>query len=478
MRKRWASLFFVLIICFLAACQPAQNSIVQQTAAQDTNAVILEVVGVNATKTFTLADLQQMTPLEGYAGLKSSTGQIFPPELYKGVSLLDLIDQVGGWDSTLGVVIEAKDGYSITYSYDQIVNGNFITYDVSTGDEINVAGPKKVIVAYDKNGQTLDPNGEGPLRLFVIGDNKPIVDGHWSIKWVTRITIKPIEENWSLHLEGAISDDVDRATFESGASPDCHLTSWTDADGNEWSGIPLYYLVGRMDDEIKHDGPAYNDELAKVNSYTVEVVASDGFSVTFDAFRVMRNDNMIVANLMNGDPLPEDSFPLKLVGSDVTTHESVTAIASIIMHMEGSEASTESTPEATEAVSQNEAPAQAVEGDFVITGKVENPSGFAFEDLNAMEQATVTVEDPHSKTMVDYTGVSLNALLDLAGLKPDATKIVITSSDGFTAEVNLADFRSCPNVVLGITDDNGLVTIFPELPASNWAKFVVSIDVQ
>ena len=41
---------------------------------------------------------------------------------------------------------------------------------------------------------------------------------------------------------------MDKATFESGAAPGCHGTTWTDAQGHVWTGIPLWYLVGNVDD--------------------------------------------------------------------------------------------------------------------------------------------------------------------------------------------------------------------------------------
>ena len=135
-------------------------------------------------------------------------------------------------------------------------------------------------------------------------------------------------------MEGALKVDVDRATFESGASPDCHMATWTDDKAQEWVGIPLWTLAGFVDDEVKHDGPAYNDALADAG-YTIDVVAADGYTVSLDSTRVTRNDNIIVALTVNGTPLPDDYFPLRLVGSELQKNEMIGMINSIIVHVPG-----------------------------------------------------------------------------------------------------------------------------------------------
>jgi hypothetical protein len=151
------------------------------------------------------------------------------------------------------------------------------------------------------------------------------------VKWVDKVTVKPLTQEWTLHLEGKLIEEMDRGTFESGSAPGCHGQSFTDTKAQVWSGVPLWLLVGRVDDDIKHDGPAFNDAMA-ASGYTVEVISSDGTSVTFDSKRVARNDNIIVANSVNGNPLNDADFPLRLVGSDLKENEGLGKIVSIIIH--------------------------------------------------------------------------------------------------------------------------------------------------
>jgi DMSO/TMAO reductase YedYZ molybdopterin-dependent catalytic subunit len=478
MKRNICIVFLIILMGLMSSCQAAPVEVAQTEsvpAESEAASVVLEIVGPTSTKTFTMEELQQLTSMTSFAGMKSSTGAITPPNEFTGVPILDLVQQVGGLTEDLGVAVEAKDGYSITFSYDQIVNGNFIFYDVGSGDEIPLHGPNTVMIVYEMNGEPVDPNGEGPLRLVIAGDEKPITDGHWSVKWVTRLIVKTVTENWELHLEGAINELMDRATFESGASPDCHLITWTDDDGNEWSGIPLYYLVGRVDDEIKHNGPAYNDELGKTNAYTVDIVAEDGYTVTLDAFRVMRNDNIIVAHLVNGDPLDEGDFPLRLVGSDLAGNEQIGMIQKIILNF--NESAVTDDPAATQETAVVELP--VIDVTLAITGKVTSPLTLTGADLAAIQRTTLSTQPPGEDEPVDFVGIPLNTLLDTAGLQTDATKVIFTASDGYSAEVTLAELRDCPDCLIAFDEGEGyLMDVLPGFAGNTWVKYLIQIDIQ
>ncbi|MBK9207082.1 MAG: hypothetical protein IPL71_01720 [Anaerolineales bacterium] len=110
--------------------------VVATEAPTEVAAPILEIVGLDETKFLTMDDLKAMPATEGYAGLKSSTGKITPPVMFKGVALKDLAEFIGGMDETTGFNVVAEDGYSITYSFDQLQNGSFIAYDPATGEEL------------------------------------------------------------------------------------------------------------------------------------------------------------------------------------------------------------------------------------------------------------------------------------------------------------------------------------------------------
>ncbi len=438
---------------------------------------VLEVVGLSETKTLTMEELMALPVTEGYAGIKSSTGKITPPISMKGVALKDLAEFIGGMDETAGFNVVAEDGYSITFSYDQLANGSFIAYDPATGAELKNPVELIAILAYEANGKPFDAKQDGALRLAIISPElNQVTDGHWSVKWVNKLEVKSLGDEWVLHAQGAITRDVDRASIESCGAPQCHGTSWIDDKNQEWAGVPLYYLVGKVDDEIEHEGPAFNRTLVEAG-YSIDVIAADGFTVTFDASRVQYNKNIIVAYKVNENQLPEEYFPLRLVGDDLSKKEMVGTIAQIKVGLEPLPATevAATEPAATDAPTASEAD---VTGSLIIVGAVDKPLGFTEADLRALEVLKLTTEHP-KKGKQDYEGVSLNALLDMAGIKDGATTLVFTASDGYVSEVALGDVRACANSLLAFTDTAEHFNLaMPDLPSSAWAKDVVKIEVK
>jgi DMSO/TMAO reductase YedYZ molybdopterin-dependent catalytic subunit len=436
---------------------------------------VLELVGSDGTsKSLTMDEIKALPVTEGQAGIKSSTGQITLPAAFKGVALKDIAATLGNFDDTMGVNLVANDGYAITFSYDQVISGTFTEYDPGTGDELKSPLPVTAILAYEMDGKPLDQQTDGNLRLVIVSnDPKQVADGHWSVKWVVKMEVKSVSESWNLHLEGAISELMDRGTFESGASPNCHGVTWTDDKAQEWVGIPLWLLVGRVDDEIKHEGPAFNDALADAG-YTVDVVSSDGYTASFESARIKRNDNIIVAYLVNGNPLPEKYYPLRLVGSDLQKSEMVGMIEKIVVHVPAAPAAT-----ATEVIAPTATLTPTGGGaNLILTGLVENELTLTEADLRALGVVKITAEHP-KKGPQDYEGVRLSTLLDMAKVKPEATKLVLTASDGFTAEVFLTEVQANPDCLVAFTDTPGVFSmVMPGLPSNTWIKGVVKIEVK
>lgn len=480
--KKLGITLFSLIVLFalaLSACgAPAAAPAVEEAAPaveEEAPAAepILEVVGTDQTLSFSMAELQALPATEGQAGMISSTGAITPPIVHKGISLKDLVELLGGMDKSMGLYVEAVDGYGITFSYDQVMSGDFITYDPVTGIEISVEGPLTAILAYERDGKAMDPVQDGQLRVVAVGpeaDN--LIDGHWAVKWVNYLELKSVAANWFLHLEGVLTEEMDRATFESGSSPHCHLKSWTDENGDEWMGIPLWYLVGRVDDEVRHEGRAFDEDLAEAG-YVITVTAADGYSVELASQDASFNDEWIVAAQVNGEPLSDKNYPLRLVGEGLSTGQMVGAIESIVLDLEArpeAAAAPETPPPAADAVPND------VTGDLVIIGSVAVPAGLCLEDVAALEQTTVNAQHPKKDTAADYSGVLLSTLF--AGAQPfeDAEIMRITADDGYQVEVPAADVLACEDCLLTLTDDSGLMTVMPGFESSSWVKGVVSLE--
>ena len=479
MIKRLLWILVITMMIFSAACQAAP--VASPTALPPTATPepppptetpepalpVLTLTAVDGTaRSFTLDELKALPATEGQAGIKSSTGSITLPTLYKGVALKDLVAELGGMDDTMGLSVAAKDGYAITYSYDQVTNGTFIAYDPATGDELKEPPALTAIIAYERDGAPLNADEEGTLRLSVVSaEPNQVTDGHWAVKWVTAVDVKSVGENWVLHLEGAQNVDVDRSTFESGASPNCHMATWTDDKAQEWVGIPLWALVGFVDDEIKHEGPAFNDALADAG-YSVEIIASDGYTVTMESARVKRNDNIIVAITANGNPLPEKYYPLRLVGSDLAKDEMTGAITTIKVGL-------------PPLAGAGEAPAgPALEPELVVFGNTQQTLELMEDQLREMEVVKISATHPKKGTTADYEGVLINTLLEEAGVLEGSTAINIVASDGFAAEVPLEDVLNCAECLLAFTDSPGTFnTVMPDMEGGTWVKDVVRIEV-
>jgi len=118
---------------------------------------------------------------------------------------------------------------------------------------------------------------------------------------------------------------MSRSIFEAGAAPGCHGIKWVDNKGHLWSGIPLWYLVGYVDDKTTM---GYNDGLAD-KGYDIYLMSTDGSTVRFASAEVKRNNNLIIADLTDGKPLSTTLWPLVLVGNAVDQGHQINMITGI-----------------------------------------------------------------------------------------------------------------------------------------------------
>jgi DMSO/TMAO reductase YedYZ molybdopterin-dependent catalytic subunit len=441
---------------------------------------VLEIVGPSGAKSLSLEDLKKLTVIEGEAGFKSSTGKITPPVPHRGVSLLALAELLGPLDPGMGVNAVAKDGYAITFSYDQLTKGTFTAYDPATGEELKSPGSLTAMLAFERDGQPLPEDTDGTLRVVITSPKRDqVTDGHWSVKWVTKLEVKPLVADWTLAVNGGIQATIDRATFESCVG--CHKATWTDDKAQVWTGVPLWLLMGYADDEVKHQGPAFNEALAKAG-YKVEVVAKDGYKASLDSAPLARQNDVLVASLVNDNPLPEQYFPLRLVGAPLQKNEMVGAISEIDLKIPGASAAVSTTqptqtPEPTVApTAVTSAPSAA--GDLVLVGAVEKPLSLKEADLRGMEVAKITAEHPKSG-MAEYEGMRLSALLALAKPAASAARVVFTAADGYSVEAALADVLGCADCMVAFTDTPGTFNLaMPGQPSSLWVKNLNKIELK
>ncbi len=244
---------------------------------------------------------------------------------WEGVSLWDLAGVVDDFETTSHYTFNdtrATMGYTIRVSAGNGFNATFASADVAHNDGY--------FLAHKMNGVALTGSA-APLRL--VGPST--TSGSQRIGNVVKISLEGLPDqypagDWQLTLNGKIIDVIPQGEFEYWALH--HPATYTDTNGNVYTGIPLWRLMGWVDDQIPHGSNGFNDAAATAG-YTVIVKAGDGYAKEFTSQSIGKNDNFIIANTMNGTSLPTDGskppYPLRLVGSGATGGNSVGNIVEI-----------------------------------------------------------------------------------------------------------------------------------------------------
>ena len=319
--SRFVPVLVMVVVPILVACANTPST---KTTAAQASGPALTIVKNDKTTTYTLDQVKSAPATEGWGGLMTSAGSISGVFTQKGLSLVDLLATVGGVGEGEAVRIQAKDGYAMTVSAKQLLEGDFTTFDCSSGKEVP-HDKLTVIVSYEEDGKPIDPR-IGPLRIAILGGKTQVTEGHWWIKWVNKIEVVSVFKPWSLKLEGVVNADVDSASFQSCSAPKCHGITWQDKSGRKWEGVALWRLVGKVDDAITNRGDVFEDALAD-KGYTVRLTSADGSTEEFTSAQLKRNNDCVIAYQIDGLPLAENYWPLRLVGPNL---DSTTQIGQLL----------------------------------------------------------------------------------------------------------------------------------------------------
>lgn len=409
----------------------------------------IQIVGKEGDNiTLTEDDFEEVEETRMVGGLMTSAGSIRGPYNYTGVKLDNILSQVGGMNEENSLRVTASDGYSMVFTWEEL-NGNFTTFNPATGDEVSHEAELIPVLAYEEDGELLE-EGDGPIRLVILGEEGLITEGHFWIKRVTEIEVISAVKEYTLSLEGKLSEEIDRGTFESGANcpattPD-HKGVYQDEDGKIWTGIPLWLLVGRIDDQVHHEAGAYNRELADVNAYTVNVIAGDGYTVSLNSSFVKLNENILIANELDGAPLPEPYWPLRLVGSDLSKGQMVRNVVKIQLEFN------ESVPEPEPVVG---------EWNLTLDGAIKEVI-----DSHSFVQGTTCEEAEHESVWIDpdgqeWTGIPAWLLVGRVddennhgpeafnrNLAEEGYQVEFIASDGYSVKLNSTTIALNDNIIV------------------------------
>ncbi|MFY9815048.1 MAG: hypothetical protein WBQ62_08225 [Dehalococcoidales bacterium] len=213
MKNKVAWLVFSLLIVsamLLASCGSSGNSSTTSSGSSSTtsattapDASTLTVTYGSVTRTYSMADMQTFVAQMGYGGSRNQDGSIntTPYYFYQGVALADIIKgpknspgvEPDGLTAGQSVQITGADGYSVTFTYDQVMNGNFPTYSLSgspTTPAATTATVPMIALLYWINGNDLDA-ATGPFEMGIIYGQTLLTDANYWVKMVYKIDVIP-----------------------------------------------------------------------------------------------------------------------------------------------------------------------------------------------------------------------------------------------------------------------------------------------
>lgn len=286
---------------------PLQPEVVSSNQASFPDGTVLTVVRGDHSTAYAMEDVEALETLRGQGTFTTSTNADFTAS-YVGVPMTTLIGNVSE-DATIRVT--AADGYSMNYPATTFL-------DMSEGTWI---------LAYKQDEEYM-PFDPGYFRIVMIGDENPHFPSALSAKMVALIEILGVYEDYSLDLSGTVNRSFSRAELEEGVGCPCHVATvsvTSKGETSEYTGIPLWRLIAFADDNVFPDADLglhyndsdFNDTLAD-SSYSIDLVASDGYTQTVTSDLIARDDRFIVALKQDGVFLdPDRDGYLKFVYDDV-----------------------------------------------------------------------------------------------------------------------------------------------------------------
>lgn len=242
MKPNKANIKRVLIALAIAAVMMLSVSMCQSIDIANANALVeltglqpmsLTLVARNGSQlTLQADDIAALSSYEAQGAYKKKTGTIVGPDKYTGVALNTLCDLVGSMEEDNMLWIISSDGYTMSYTYAQ-VNGDFVTYDPSTGNPAVHNDSIVPILAYFKNDANISLS-EGPLRLAIVGPEGLATDGQYWSKSVVRLEIR-----W--HDDVAVTNVAPaRTVVEHGKACQINVTLENQGDYIETFDVTVY----------------------------------------------------------------------------------------------------------------------------------------------------------------------------------------------------------------------------------------------
>jgi hypothetical protein len=183
-----------IIVIVTVSIVTAQYGFLQNSEPQKNtqlSAISLLLVGSDGTtRTLNENEIIALESYTGSGGIRSQGNHISGVGTYTGVPVLTLVNLVGGIKTGETLTATASDNYTMTYTYDAVVNGQgFTTYDTS-GSQKDAAQQLKLVLTYYYEGSVLSSD-YGPLRMGILGSEGLVTQGNQWGKWVVKLQVNP-----------------------------------------------------------------------------------------------------------------------------------------------------------------------------------------------------------------------------------------------------------------------------------------------
>ena len=150
-------------------------------------AMTLTIVGANGTQVVLHeTEIGNLPSYRAYGGYKNQLGYIRGLGNYTGVRFTTLCDLVGGMYVGDTIRVTADDNYTKDFTYSEVVLGEFVTYNSSTGEQVPHYQPLVPIMAYYYNDLNIT---DGPLRAAIVGPEGLVTNSTYWVKWSIKIEI-------------------------------------------------------------------------------------------------------------------------------------------------------------------------------------------------------------------------------------------------------------------------------------------------
>ncbi|MFH0968527.1 MAG: hypothetical protein V1862_12665 [Methanobacteriota archaeon] len=147
---------------------------------------------------------------------------------------------------------------------------------------------------------------------------------------------------WSIPLDGDTKGALNQAGYEEGTNfqrSSEKFVSLVDGEGKVWDGMPLWQFAEKAENNAK--GGVSTDEAMDLNDtlthkgYQITVTGNDGKETTLASTDIAQNNNYILADTLNGNPLAktDSTYPLVLVGKNLPTDQYIGGISKITLHL-------------------------------------------------------------------------------------------------------------------------------------------------